>query len=87
MTDIAIAVGIVLVLVPAILGWLILFISIRGMRREDKRRKELDAKIAEWCKLYAHSHRTVPQRRRELRAVAKPDCEIVTLGPDGPRAA
>lgn len=84
MTDYIIPLAIVLLLLPAAFGWFILIVSIRGLRRMDRRRREIDAKTDEWVRRYnAQCEAMAPptRRKRELHAIAggKPD--------DGTRAA
>jgi len=93
MIELLIALGIVLIILPAIIGWLVLVRSFARAYIARRNRKRWLGLIAEHQRVtaqLAQLTRTPLHRRRQLRAVTggrRPDCELVTLGSDGPRAA
>lgn len=94
MSEFLFSLAILAIFIPSSLGWLIIIRGLilalrirRNMRRTEQLRswsKELNDELI--ARAHARGHL---ERKRELHAVntAKANCEIVKMGPDGPRAA
>lgn len=98
----ALALAILAIAIPAIIGWFVLMRSFTKLYLARHEAKTAQHTAAEYAAMIVQAQRTPIQRRRRLRAIAggkdqpqwRPetvqrtaDCEIVTLGRDGPEAA
>lgn len=91
MTDTALILGFLFIVLPACLGWAVLILSAIGtwhsLRQERERERTIAGYNAMLVQAQIDHHRTAYTRKRELRLVTRGNAEIVTLHSDGPRAA